>query len=70
MGAFGFWQWVVVLLIVVIFFGRGKLRNFGSDLGASIRGFKKGLQDEETENLQNDIQEASTAETVASEEKV
>jgi len=38
------WHWVLVLAIVLVFFGTGKLRNAGSDLGAAIRDFKKGMR--------------------------
>lgn len=38
---------VLVLLIVVIVFGVGKLPEVGSALGKGIRDFKKGLNDED-----------------------
>lgn len=37
----------LLLLVVVVIFGTGKLRNVGSDLGAAIRDFKKGLNDKD-----------------------
>jgi len=36
---------LLLLLIVVLIFGTKKLRNFGEDLGAGIKNFKKGMQD-------------------------
>ena len=44
MGSFSIWHWLVVLLIVVLVFGTGKLKNLGRDLGGGIRGFKEGLK--------------------------
>lgn len=44
----GFWQLVVVLLIVLLLFGRGKLPALAEDLGKSIRSFKKGMEDSES----------------------
>lgn len=41
------WHWLVVLLIVVVVFGTGKLRHAGRDLGGAIREFKEGLQGDE-----------------------
>ena len=38
-------HWLIVLAIVVLIFGTGKLKNLGKDLGASIKGFKKAMQD-------------------------
>jgi sec-independent protein translocase protein TatA len=40
-----FWQILIVLLIVLLLFGTKRLRNIGSDLGASIKGFRKGMND-------------------------
>jgi sec-independent protein translocase protein TatA len=31
----------------LLVFGAGKLKNIGSDLGAAVRGFKKGMSDDE-----------------------
>ena len=45
MGFGSFWHWVVLLAIVALVFGTKKLRNVGEDLGAAIKGFKKGMQD-------------------------
>ncbi len=45
MGSFSLVHWVIVLAIIVLVFGSGKLKNLGSDLGASIKGFKKAMSD-------------------------
>jgi sec-independent protein translocase protein TatA len=37
---------VLVLLIVVVLFGTKRLREIGSDLGAAVRSFRKGMQDD------------------------
>jgi sec-independent protein translocase protein TatA len=37
----------LVLLIVVVLFGTRRLRDLGSDLGAAVRGFRKGLTEED-----------------------
>ncbi len=47
MGGFSLWHWLVVLLVVVLVFGTKKLRGMGSDLGDAVRGFRKGLRDDE-----------------------
>ncbi len=43
----GMKELVVILLIALLVFGAGKLKNIGSDLGAAVRGFKKGMSDED-----------------------
>jgi len=45
MGSFSIWHWVIVLLVVALLFGTKKLRNVGGDLGAAIKGFRKGMAD-------------------------
>jgi len=43
----GFWEVVVVLLVVIVIFGAGKLPEIGKALGQAIRGFRKSVKDEE-----------------------
>ena len=50
MGSFSIWHWLVVLVIVALVFGTKKLRNIGEDLGGAVKGFKKGIQDAESES--------------------
>ena len=47
MGGISIWQLLIVAVIVVLLFGTKKLGSIGSDLGASIKGFKKAMSDEE-----------------------
>ncbi|MDZ4348397.1 MAG: Sec-independent protein translocase subunit TatA [Xanthomonadaceae bacterium] len=54
------WQILIVLVIVLLLFGTKRLRNVGSDLGAAIKGFRKGMSDGEekpTEQLNQDAAE-------------
>ena len=43
MGSLSVWHWLIVLVIVVLVFGTGKLKNMGKDLGGAIKGFKEGM---------------------------
>jgi len=45
-GGISVWQLIILLVIVVLVFGTKRLRNMGSDLGAAIKGFRKGMDDE------------------------
>ncbi len=49
LGGIGIWQLLIILVIVALLFGTKKIRNIGSDLGGAIRGFKKGLNEDEEE---------------------
>lgn len=46
MGGISIWNLLIIAVIVVLLFGTNKLRTLGSDLGASIKGFKKAMGDE------------------------
>ena len=45
-----FWHLLVVLAVILIVFGAGKLPNVMGDLGRGIRSFKEGLGEKEEEN--------------------
>lgn len=49
LGGIGFWQLIIVLVIILLLFGTKKLRNLGSDLGGAIKGFKNAMGDPEAE---------------------
>jgi len=56
----GGWELVIVLVIVVIIFGVGRISKIGGELGSGIRAFKDGLQgDDEEESDQKSDQEES-----------
>jgi sec-independent protein translocase protein TatA len=38
---------IILLVVVLLVFGTGKLRNIGSDLGSAVKGFKKSMEDTE-----------------------
>ena len=48
MGFSSAWHWIIVLLVVVIIFGAGKLPRVMGDVAKGIKSFKAGLKDEET----------------------
>ncbi len=47
MGATSIWHWVILLLIVVLLFGRGKISEVMGDVAKGIKSFKKGMSDDE-----------------------
>lgn len=46
MGFSSIWHWVIVLVIVLLLFGAGKLPKVMGDLAKGIKNFKAGLKDE------------------------
>jgi sec-independent protein translocase protein TatA len=49
MGSFSIWHWLVVLAIVLLLFGTGRVSNLMGDLAKGVKAFKKGLQEEEVD---------------------
>lgn len=47
MGGISITQLLIIAAIVVLLFGTKKLRGLGSDLGASIKGFKKSMGEDD-----------------------
>ncbi|KAA0587158.1 sec-independent protein translocase protein TatA [Azospirillum lipoferum] len=47
MGSFSLFHWAVVLLVVLLLFGAGKLPSVMGDFAKGIRSFKAGLKDGE-----------------------
>jgi len=48
MGIFDWKHWIIILIVVVLVFGTKKLKGLGSDVGETIKGFRKAMNDEET----------------------
>ncbi len=48
---------ILILVIVIVLFGVGRISRIAGEMGSGIRAFKKGLQEDEEEN-----QEAETRE--------
>ena len=51
MGTFSIWHWLIVLVVVLVLFGgRGKLSQLMGDMAKGITAFKKGLKDDTAAN--------------------
>jgi len=47
MGSLSIWHWIVVVVVVLLLFGRGKISELMGDMAQGIKAFKKGMQDDE-----------------------
>lgn len=55
MGTFSVWHWAIVLVVIMLLFGgRGKISSLLGDAGKGIRAFKKGLSEVEDEAAVSD----------------
>ena len=48
MGSFSIWHWLIVLVVVLLLFGRGKISELMGDVAQGIKSFKKGMAEDET----------------------
>jgi sec-independent protein translocase protein TatA len=48
MGGMSIWHWVVVGIIVMLLFGRGKISEMMGDVAKGIKAFKKGMTEDDT----------------------
>jgi len=53
----GFWQIAIVVILVVLLFGRGKISSLMGDVAKGIKSFKKGMSTDEVENPPKNISE-------------
>lgn len=49
MGSFSIWHWLIVLVVVLLLFGRGKIPELMGDMAKGIKNFRKGMNDEDAE---------------------
>lgn len=47
MGSVSIWHWVVVGVIVMLLFGRGKISDLMGDVAKGIKSFKKGMAEDD-----------------------
>ena len=46
MGTFSIWHWLIVLVIILLLFGRGRIPKLAGDLARGIKEFKSGMKEE------------------------
>jgi sec-independent protein translocase protein TatA len=50
MGSFSIWHWIIVLVIVLLVFGRGKIPELMGDVAKGIKSFKKGMSEDDDDD--------------------
>ena len=52
MGSFSIWHWMVVLMVVLLLFGSGKVSSLMGDFAKGIKSFKKNMADESDASME------------------
>jgi sec-independent protein translocase protein TatA len=47
MGSFSIWHWLVVGILVLLLFGKGRFSEMMGDVAKGIKSFKKGMTEED-----------------------
>ena len=58
MGSFSIWHWMVVLLVVLLLFGGGKVSGLMSDFAKGIKSFKKNMAEPDDDSMEASADEA------------
>lgn len=62
MGTFSIWHWLIVLVIVLVLFGgRGKISQIMGDFGKGLKSFKKSMKEEDSTEDQSFAEEPPKA---------
>jgi sec-independent protein translocase protein TatA len=62
MGSLSIWHWIVVLVVVLLLFGRGKISELMGDMAQGIKAFKKGMAEDDT--AKTDTKPADSMKTI------
>ena len=65
----GFWQIAIVVVLVVLLFGRGKISDLMGDVAKGIKSFKKGMKDPVQEQTDSPLSEDKSTDSPISEDK-
>ena len=65
----GFWQIAVVVVLVVLLFGRGKISSLMGDVAKGIKSFKKGMKDPIQDHTESESSEEKSNEDQNSDKK-
>ena len=52
MGGLSIWHWIIVIAVVLLLFGRGKISELMGDVAQGIKAFKKGMSEDETAKVE------------------
>ena len=75
MGSFSIWHWLIVGILILLLFGKGRFSDMMSDVAKGMKSFKKGMADDEDEVVKprhiegTRAPDAPTAQTQNSENK-
>jgi sec-independent protein translocase protein TatA len=64
MGSLSIWHWIIVIGVVLLLFGRGKISELMGDVAQGIKAFKKGMSEDEVQAAASGVKPAEAAKTI------
>lgn len=53
------WEWVIILVVVLLVFGVGRISKLGSELGKGISAFREGIKEAQAGDEKSDPEKSS-----------
>lgn len=69
MGSFSIWHWLVVGIVVMLLFGKGRFSDMMGDVAKGIKSFKKGMAEEEEPRAERRVEALDKPRTVTTEKE-
>ena len=63
MGSFSIWHWLIVLVVVLLLFGRGKIPELMGDVAKGIKNFRKGMGEDEATDTAKTVEHKADEKT-------
>ncbi|MGY2257923.1 twin-arginine translocase TatA/TatE family subunit [Pseudomonas sp. SDO55104_S430] len=67
-GGISIWKFLIILLIVIMLFGTKRLKGLGSDIGDTIKGFRKSMENDDESAIDDPARQARGAQSQMLEE--
>jgi sec-independent protein translocase protein TatA len=61
----GFWQIAIVVILVVLLFGRGKISSLMGDVAKGIKSFKKGMSTDISDDTSTDVKDNADSKNIS-----
>ena len=69
MGSFSIWHWLVVGILVLLLFGKGRFSEMMGDVAKGIKSFKKGMAEEDETRTDRRVEALDKPRTVSTEKE-
>ena len=58
----GGWQWIIILIVILLIFGPGRLSKIAGEIGRGIREFRSGIQGDDEDQTPTETDESQEGE--------